>query len=385
MPDIIGFKPEISSLTITDKWLLARTNEFIRNANTYMDSYQAYSLVKEFEVFVDEVSNWYIRINRRRFWKTTDLEDKRIAYWCLYNSIVATVKVMAPIIPFMTEKIWQNMVRNFDKNAVLSVHLNDYPAVFEGFDNEDILKQTKIVRDIIALALRLRNEQQIKLRQPLSKMYVLVKDDIVKTINSMSTIVRDELNIKNIEFLDNSGELDESYLIVNFKTAGAVLKKDVQKLKIALEGLANEEMALSVKDYEDDNLVKIPGWEKGLKSNLFVKESRPKKGIVVGKDGDYLLALDVTLNEGLINEGAMRDIIRQCQLIRKEADFKVEQRIKLGLFTDDAQLNNVIKLYTDHIKEETLANELIKIVEQPEIQKNIEILGKNIKVTMVSL
>ncbi|MEN8906512.1 MAG: isoleucine--tRNA ligase [Clostridiales bacterium] len=382
MPNINGFKPELQELSVTDKWLMARTNEFVRNAKDYMDSYQAYSLVKEFEIFVDEVSNWYIRINRRRFWKTTDMDDKRIAYWCLYNSIISTVKVMSPIIPFLTEYIWQHMIRKFDNQVPISVHLNEWPEPFNGFDNSEIIVQTKLVRDIIALALRLRNEQQIKLRQPISCMYLIVKEEYVEVIENMYQVIKDELNIKRIEFAKDSSKLDEQYLIVNFKSAGAVLKGDVQKMKRTLETLDSEIMNKLIDEFDKGDTLDIPGWSEKYSTNLFLKQSRPKKDIVIGKEGENIVALDVNLSEDLIIEGAIRDVIRQCQLLRKEADLKVEQRIVLGLSTKSERLKAAVIKYSEHIKEEILAENILDNVVEAKISKTIEILNNKIEITI---
>ncbi|HRT82793.1 MAG TPA: class I tRNA ligase family protein, partial [Oscillospiraceae bacterium] len=155
-PILEGFDFKNAALDATDKWLIIRTNDFIEKATSFYDDYKTYLLIKEFEVFVDDISNWYIRTNRRRFWKTEDEADKLTAYAVLYFALEACVKIMAPIIPFMTEKIWQDLSRKVMPNAELSVHLSDWPKPMEGFVDDGIIEQTALTRDVITTAMRLR-------------------------------------------------------------------------------------------------------------------------------------------------------------------------------------------------------------------------------------
>lgn len=383
LPDIKGFEPRGEDLNVTDRWLLTRTNEMIKKAKDYMDNYQAYNLVKEFDLFVEEVSNWYIRTNRRRFWKSDFESDKKVAYYCLYNAIKSLVQIMAPIIPFMTEHIWQEMVRKIEPDAEISVHLSNFPDVINNSiisDENIIIEDTNTVRKIIALALRLRNEKQVKVRQPISKLYLKIDEKNKLAVDKMSEIIKDELNIKDVDYIDSEEVLDEGTLMVNFKRAGAVLKKDVQKLKKVLESLDDAQMKLLTTQVEQGNEIQIDGFEMKLTSDLFEIQRVPKKGIVIGKEDSIILALDLNLTEDLIIEGAMRDIVRQCQVLRKEADLKVEQRIIIGLKSENDFIDKTIDTYKEHIKEEVLADKIVADIKNPIIEREIEVNDFKLKI-----
>ena len=357
-PNFVGYTPDKNAMTVTDKWLIARTNDFIAKATAQMEDYKAYNLVKEFEIFTDDISNWYIRTNRRRFWKTEDEKDKMIAYWTLFTALTACVKVMAPIIPFMTESIWQNLVRRVLPTSELSVHLSDWPTAVEGFEDDGIIAKTAFARDIIATSMRLRNEHQLKVRQPLSKLFVCTdKGDDIKVFEKN---ILDELNIKTLEYIDDVNVLNDSYLTVNFKVAGAVLKANVNKMKQALEAATAEEMAEYTAKAQKGEAVLVKGFEEAYDASIFNIMSKTKAGIVSAECGDgTVLALDVVLTEELIKEGTVRDIIRQCQLIRKEAGYEVEQRVVMALSSADEFTVSCIKENLSHMAAELLADEIL--------------------------
>ena len=164
-----------------------------------MDNYQVPNLIKEFEILVDDISNFYVRVNRKRFWKIGEDSDKLQVYYLLYTAIKTMTKAIEPVIPFMTEEIWQNMVRSFEPDEEISVHLTKYPEPIKEYNNENVLEEVNEVRKIIALGLMLRNEKQLKVRQPLKTMYVTSNKDIKKYLANLENIIKEELNIKQIE------------------------------------------------------------------------------------------------------------------------------------------------------------------------------------------
>lgn len=263
-PVFTDYKPDIADMTATDKWLIVRTNEFIQKAQSYMDDYKVYLLIKDFEVFVDDISNWYIRTNRRRFWKTEDEQDKMVAYWTLFTALKACVQVMAPVIPFMTEYIWQKLIKVCEPNSAESVHLSDWPTVIEGFEDDGIIEETALARDVIAVAMRLRNEQQIKVRQPLNKLFICCESDKTDKIKTFEKNILDELNIKNIEYISDANLLEDKYCAVNFKVAGAVLKQNVNKMKQTLENLSDDDMKSLTDAVLAGGEVAVPGWDEKL-------------------------------------------------------------------------------------------------------------------------
>lgn len=373
-PVLEGFDFKSAALDATDKWLIIRTNDFIEKATAYYDDYKTYLLIKEFEVFVEDISNWYIRTNRRRFWKTEDKADKLTAYAVLYFALEACVKIMAPIIPFMTEKIWQDLSRKLMPNAELSVHLSGWPKAMEGFADDGIIEQTALTRDVITTAMRLRNEEQLKVRQPLAKLFVYAPEGKAEKIKVFEKNILDELNIKEIEYIDDVKVLEDAYLSVNFKAAGAVLRQDINKFKQAVEELDAEQMALIVTSYEAGGTVKLEGWDNDFAADLFVKLTRTKAGIVsTQSDEKMTVALDTVLNDSLLSEGIVRDLVRQCQILRKEAGYSVEQRIVAAIKTDDTFVAAALEGSKGHIGAELLAAELLINADiEADAQKEVE-------------
>ena len=357
-PCLDGFTPDKSAFTPVDKWLLLRTDAFIRKATEAYEAYKTYALVKEFEQFVDDISNWYVRTNRRRFWKAEDEQDKMTAYYTLFTALMACVQCMAPIIPFMTEGIWQKLCRKVMPSLPESVHLTDFPKPQDLFEDDGLTDNVAAVRDVIATAMRLRNEQQLKVRQPLAKLFICTEN--ADALRTFERSILDELNIKEVKYITDFAVLEESTLGVNFKAAGAVLKKEVNNFKAALENASAAEMQAMVAAFDAGEEVAVPGFDGTFAPNLFVKNSKTRAGVVSAKCTDGTdVALDVTLTDALRKEGAVRDVIRQCQLLRKEAGYSVEQRITAAVRTDDAFLLEALTEQKDHIAAELLANELL--------------------------
>ncbi|MFI3142288.1 MAG: isoleucine--tRNA ligase [Clostridia bacterium] len=355
-PSFKDYKLNLADLNVTDKWLLVRTNDFIDKATAQMDDFKAYNVIKEFEIFVDDISNWYIRTNRRRFWKTEDAADKMVAYYTLFTALNTCVKVMAPIIPFMTESIWQDLTRRVLPDSELSVHMSDWPTKIEGLSDDGILAQTAASREVIAVAMRLRNEHQIKVRQPLAKLFVCCDDAEKVKISMFEKIILDELNIKEIEYITNIDVLQDSYLTVNFKVAGAVLKQHVNKMKQALEAASADEMAAYTAAAQAGEAVSVAGFDEAYDASIFTIMSKTKAGIVSAEcQSKTVVALDVVLTEALTKEGMVRDVVRLCQVIRKEAGYEVEQKVIMSFTSENAGLIETLKDNTAHMASELLA------------------------------
>lgn len=383
-PVFTDYKPDIADMTATDKWLIVRTNEFIQKAQSYMDDYKVYLLIKDFEVFVDDISNWYIRTNRRRFWKTEDEQDKMVAYWTLFTALKACVQVMAPVIPFMTEYIWQKLIKVCEPNCAESVHLSDWPTVIEDFEDDGIIEETALARDVIAVAMRLRNEQQIKVRQPLNKLFICCESDKADKIKTFEKNILDELNIKNIEYISDANLLEDKYCAVNFKVAGAVLKQNVNKMKQTLENLTDADMKSLTDAVLAGGEVEVPGWDEKFDASVFAVNSKTKAGIVSAEFGtDGVLALDVVLTDELLKDGAVRDIIRQCQLLRKEAGYQVEQHIAASINTADEFMLSALNEKKTYIANELLADSLaIGSDISADLSKTVSVNGKDVTISV---
>ena len=267
---------------------------------------------------------------------------------------------MAPIIPFMTEEIWQNLTRRVLPSSELSVHLSDWPKEIEGFEDDGILSQTADAREVIAVAMRLRNEHQIKVRQPLSTLYISCDSEEAAKIKTFEKNILDELNIKKLVHVSDNSVLEDNFLAVNFRAAGAVLKQNVNKMKQALEAASAEEMADYTAKAKNGEKVLVKGFDEAYDPSIFTVMTKTKQGIVSAEcQNKTVVALDVNLTEDLIKEGAVRDVVRQCQLLRKEAGYEVEQRVVLSISAESDFVMNALKEKAEHMKNELLADDIV--------------------------
>lgn len=378
-PDIASYNPDFSALNITDKWLLTTVNDFVKKADEYYSSYRSYLVVKDFETLMDDLTNFYIRINRRRFWKAENKQDQMNAYYCLYHALKNVTLVMAPVIPFMTEYIWQNMVREVEKDEAEFVLAGGFPTFRQEYVFDGVIEKANVARDIITVAQRLRNENQIKVKQPLKTMYLMLDDCKKCAVKDFESIIKDELNIKEIVFESDSSKFNDVFLGVNFKTAGAVLKGDVQRLKTVLTSMSNEDMAEAVDGYKAGS-VKLDGFD-ALSSDIFTLNNKPKTDFVIANSNDVSIVLDITIDENLMKEGLSRELIRAVQVLRKEANFNIEQRISLFIETEDSTLKSVVETYKDKIISEALVRSY-EDMPSPTIDKVVEIGGESVRIKL---
>ena len=379
-PDLANFNPDFENLSVTDRWLLERVNAFVKLADESYAVQKNYLIVKDFEVLVDDITNFYIRVNRKRFWKSENKEDQMTAYWCLYTAIKKVTQAMAPIIPFLADYIWQNMVREFEKDAPVSVLLSDFPTEIEEVKLSDTVKNADVAREIITVAQRLRNENCLKVKQPLKTLFLILKEEDKKAVLQFENIIKEELNIKTIVFEDDYTKFNVPYLTINFKTAGAVLKGEVQKLKNVLQGLSEEEMLKLVDQY---NAGKVSVGEfKDLDANIFLVNYKSKPDYVISTVGDKTLVLDITIDENLMLEGLFRELVRSVQVLRKEADFNIEDRVEMDTVTESETLNKVVREFGDKIKQDALVLKLNEGVTNPDIEKEVEVGDEKIVVKL---
>lgn len=376
-PKLDGYKPNVEELNITDKWLFERTANFVEFATKNYQNYETSAIVKEFEVYVDDLTNWYIRINRRRFWKNSG-KDQLNAYYTLYSAIKTTCQVMAPIIPFVTEYIWQKLVRQTEKGEAESVQLSDFPKPQHiGF--EKYVDETKKVRDIIYLAQKLRAERQIKVKQPLKEILLKVTPDYVDAVKDFKQIILDEVNIKDIEFVTEDDKLNNKAVTVNFRKAGAVLKGDVNKLKNALQAMPQDKICALSKLVEDGKNVQIDGFPE-LASDMFDVKLTPKDEFAIANLGNNLVVLDVEIDQNLADEGKLRELVRELQVARKEAGFNIDDRIALNLKTDDERLKKIIDKNLKNINAEVLCTSNAQI--ESGFEKEIQIDNAKVVIKM---
>lgn len=348
--DLTGFTLDKKDLKTIDKWLIKITDNFVISSTKYMDNYSTKDVCDLFERFIDDVSNFYIRVNRRRFWKSEDDIDKKVAYYVLYNAIKSVTQVMAPIIPFMAEYVWKNVLVCYDKSLTSSVHLSTWPLPSKVEVEDEILSYTDYTRNIITLALKVRNENSIKVRQPLSSLYLESKNYTDK-IKNYEDIIKSELNIKEIKVIENFNELMDEYMTLNFKNAGQVFKEKVNDVKMLLEENRSDKTLINELKEKGSFMLKDYILNKDL-VNIMFKE---KEEIRLTTDFDLTVGLNIEVTKELENEGILRDIIRACQTFRKDAGFNVEDRIQLYVTSTNEEVNEILRNNEKLVNSELLA------------------------------
>ncbi len=364
--DIDNVKVDLSKLYISDlcpidRWLLIRTNRFIKDANKYMSDYSTREVVTSFEAFVNDISNFYIRVNRARFWAGENTADKQNAYSVLFYAIKAITGIMAPIVPFITETTWQRFIKRYSDESAVSVFLTDYPTVPAEWDISDdkILADVEQARDVISLGLKLRNEKQIKIRQPLPTLYVNASEANHSAIETFGSVILSELNVGEVRELADTADLESNFLTVNFKVAGRVLKNranDVKAYLAGLDGETQQTLSDAVKRGEAIRVLDLAD----VQADVFTVNAQPKDSIAIYKNNETFVALDTTISEELQRAGILRDIVRQCQVFRKTAGFDVSDRIFIAFHTDSELINSILTQ-----KKEQLAHDLLASFDAP--------------------
>jgi isoleucyl-tRNA synthetase len=383
--DIDGAKVDLSKLDVNtlcpiDRWLVIRTNRFIEEASAYMADYSTRDVVMSFEAFVNDISNFYIRVNRARFWSSDVDADKQNAYAVLFYAIKSITGIMAPIVPFITETVWQRFIKRYSDESALSVFLSDWPTVPSALaiTDDKILGDVECARDMISLGLKLRNEKQIKIRQPLPTLFVSENEANHSAIATFGSIIQSELNVGALCELADTSALESNFLTVNFKVAGRVLKNRANDVKAALAELddaAQQTLADAVKRGENITVLDLD-----IQPDVFTVNAKAKDSIAIYKNGDSFVALDTTISEELQRAGILRDIVRQCQVFRKLAGFDVSDRIFLSFETDSELIKSIIEE-----KKDALSHDLLATICEPtavEYTGNIDLDGTAITVKL---
>ena len=343
-------RPEI------DRWVLALLNQTVRTCTAALDDYDAKRAGEAIESFVDQLSNWYVRRNRRRFWKSTDPDDKRSAYLTLYECLEVANKMMAPFVPFLAEHIYQNLVRTVDGDAPISVHMSAWPAVNEEYDDDSLLFDIGVVQKVVGLARAARGQSGVRTRQPLSRLLLRAPDDAAaKALADHKEQILEELNVKTIEFIARDEGLVNYRIKPNLPKLGKEYGKELPDIRRALAEADGAAVAGKVARGENVT-ISIPSGEILLTGEDLLIETSSAEGYACGADAGYLTALDTSLTEELIREGIAREMIRTVQESRKQAGLEVSDRIILGV-SGSAGVEAALEEYRDYLMSETLATE----------------------------
>ena len=352
--DPTKYNLEYDQLPVMDKWLLSRLNTTVQAVDNDLANYKIPEAARALQEFVDEMSNWYVRRSRERFWAKGMEQDKINAYMTLYNALVTIAKTAAPMIPFMTEDMYQNLVRSVDKDAPESIHLCDFPTVNEAWIDKDLEADMKELLEIVVLGRACRNTANIKNRQPIGTMYVKAEKKMDKFYTD---IIADELNVKEVKFADDV----ESFISYSFKpqlrTVGPKYGKLLGGIKQALTDIDG---TAAMKELRGNGVLKldINGNDVELTEEDLLIETAQTEGYVSESDGETSVVLDTNLTPELIEEGFVREIISKIQTMRKEAGFEVMDKIVVYAHGND-KIQDVMKAHEDEIKSEVLADEMV--------------------------
>ncbi len=348
-------KPEYSDL---DRWLLSSLHTLIRDVTEAYENYNVPAATRPIEKFLDQLSNWYLRRSRRRYWKTESDSDKAAAYMTLYEALKALSFLLAPTMPFMAEELYQNLVRTVDPEAPASVHLADWPMFDPTLIDEMLNREMATVMKLASLGHAARNSENLKVRQPLAEAAFVVGNlDEQGVVDSYADLLKDELNVKAVSLLGSASEAVSFSLNPLPKQLGQRFQSLFPKVRQALLKLPADESARKLLD-GGNIFVTVEGETYEITPNEVEVRAESKEGYAVGSEGAYLAALVTELSPELINEGLVREFVRRVQSLRKDADLDISDRIHL-YYTASKGLAEALSAFEDYIKEETLAVKVI--------------------------
>ncbi len=350
-------RPEI------DRWALALLNRTVRRCTEAMDRYDAKAAGEAIESLIDQLSNWYVRRNRRRFWKSSDTEDKRSAYLTLYECLDVAHRLMAPFVPFLAEHVYGNLVKGVQPDAPESVHMAAWPEADPARDDDTLLFEIDVVQKVVGLGRAARAQSGLRTRQPLARLLVRAPDDAsARAIDSHQDQVLEELNVKALEFIARDAGLVSYRIKPNLPRIGKQYGKLVPQIRAALTNADGAAIASAVTAGETFE-INAGGQQVRLGPEDVLVETHSAEGYACGKDSGFLVALDTTLTDELVREGMARELVRTVQEARKQAGLEVSDRIVLGV-SGTAAVGAALDSYRDYLMAETLALEWA--VSQPE-------------------
>ena len=372
----MNYKLEYDKLSQMDKWALSKLNTLVKTVDELMTDYKVTESARAIQDFTDELSNWYVRRSRDRFWANGMEQDKINAYMTLYTCLVTLAKVCAPFVPFMTEEIYQNLVTNLDKTAPESIHLCDFPVANEDYIDEKLEENMETVLKIVTLGRACRNVSGMKNRQVLSKAYVESKK---KLDENYYYIIKEELNVKELEFVDDASSFVSYNVKPNLKTVGpkfgAILPKINQMLRMG-DGTAY------VRELKENSKVVLEIGEAKvelLEEDLLIETTKSEKYISMQED-DMIVVLNIELTPELIEEGFVRELISKIQNLRKESGFEVQNHIEI-YYSGNDKLAEIIERNKNEIADDTLADKIEAGVGENELDIN----GEKVMIKLVRL
>ena len=343
-------------LSLMDKWIISELNSLIQKVDSYLADYVSCEPARAIAEFVDNLSNWYVRRSRERFWASGETDDKTAAFTTLYYVLTNLIKVMSPFVPEFTECVYQNLVRSVDKNAPLSIHMCSFPKADKKLIDEKLNKEMEELLEVVVLGRSARNASNMKNRQPLNEMIIASLRDI-KLDDEMIELIKDELNIVNVEFKQDAKEYLNYQIKPNLKTLGPKLGKLLGELRNVLSNVDNNKIAEEALETGKTKLILSTGEVELSKDDLLI-EPISKPGFVSQTDNGITIVLDTNLTEELIELGNVREFVSKIQAQRKEAGFDVADHINIYVQADISFEQFAVK-YQEQIKKDTLADRLV--------------------------
>ena len=338
-----------------DKWCLSKMNSMVKGVDENLAAYKIPEAAAYLQEFVDDLSNWYVRRCRSRYWAQGLSQDKINAYMTLYTALVTVAKAAAPMIPFMTEEIYQNLVRSLDKDAPESIHLCDFPTVNDAWVDKELEDNMDEVLNIVTLGRACRNGANIKNRQPLGRMIIKADHDLD---TYFTDIIRDELNIKAVEFADEDSSLLDYTFKPQLKVVGPKYGKQVGMIRQALGSIENGIAAKEELDSTGSLKVTLKdGTELAMTADELLIDAKQQEGLYALSDKGVTVAIDTTLTEELLQEGFEREVISKIQTMRKDSELEITDHIKV-YFAGSEKLQSIIEKNPDALKTAVLADEL---------------------------
>ena len=352
--DATKYSLEYEKLAVMDKWLLSRLESTVKAVDDNLANYRIPEAAKALQSFVDDMSNWYVRRSRERFWAKGMEQDKINAYMTLYTALVTVAKAAAPMIPFMTEDIYQNLVKSIDASAPESIHLCDFPEVHENWIDPKMEEDMADLLEIVVMGRAARNTANIKNRQPIGTMYVKSEFQLSEFYKE---IIEDELNVKEVVFKDDIADFISYSFKPQMRTVGPKYGKLLNKIKTTLSELDGNKAMAELKSTGELKL-DIDGQEIVLLEEDLLIDMAQMEGYVSESDHTITVVLDTNLTPELIEEGFVRELVSKIQTMRKEAGFEVMDKIRVYA-KDNDKIVSIMKNHGDEIKSEVLAEEIV--------------------------
>ena len=375
--DPTKYKLEDCNLSFIDKWLLSEFNALVKLVNDELEKLNTQEPARKITDFVDNLSNWYVRRSRERFWASGETNDKISAFKTLYTVLSGLIKLIAPFVPFISEKIYQNLVRSVEKDSPESVHLCSFPVANEALINAELNNGMQAVLDIVVLGRSARNTANVKNRQPLLKAIICSAGEL-NLKNELISLISGELNVEKVEIIR-----DEAYDFVTYelkpqlKILGPKYGKLIGEIRTYLQKIDSVSAVKKLKNNETITF-EINGTKIELSEPDVLIEIKNKPGFVSESNGNLTVILDTLITQELMQKGTIREVISKIQTLRKESDFEVTDRIILSFLSDES-ISKIIEKFSEQIASETLSSKIIDLNKLKNVQEKEKILTGNFK------